>query len=101
VIGTQSPGDLDYKGRDNITTWALGRIQENTALEKIKFVAEGTSFDIRACLPRYTAGRFLLRTEGLEPVEVQTYRSFIETAQLSEQKIVELAAASRIADNAA
>jgi DNA helicase HerA-like ATPase len=96
VIGTQSPGDLDYKGRDNITTWALGRIQDNTALDKIKFVAEGTALDVREVLPRFTAGRFLLRTDGLGPCEVQAHRSIVETTQVPEERIVELAVASRM-----
>jgi DNA helicase HerA-like ATPase len=94
VIGTQSPGDLDYKGRENITTWALGRIQDNTALEKIKFVGEGTTFDVRALLPRFTAGRFLLRTEGAVS-EVQAHRSFVATNQVPEERILELATATR------
>jgi DNA helicase HerA-like ATPase len=98
VIGTQSPGDLDYKGRDNITTWALGRIQDNTALDKIKFVAEGTTLDIRAILPGFTAGRFLLRSEGLGVCEVKAHRSLIETTQVPEEKIVELAADCRRAE---
>jgi hypothetical protein len=94
VIGTQSPGDLDYKGRDNITTWALGRIQDNTALEKIKFAGEGTTFDIRSLLPRFSAGRFLLRTEGAVS-EVQADRSLVETNQVPEERILELATATR------
>src|SRR5262249_3746229 len=94
VIGTQSPGDLDYKGRDNITTWALGRIQDNTALEKIKFVGEGTMFDLRSLLPGFSRGRFLLRTEGATS-EVQAHRSLVETTQVPEERILELAAATR------
>jgi DNA helicase HerA-like ATPase len=97
VIGTQSPGDLDYKGRDNITTWALGRIQDNTALEKIKFAGEGTAFDIRTLLPRFSAGRFLVRTDGTAS-EVQAYRSLVETTQVAEERILELAIATRQAD---
>jgi DNA helicase HerA-like ATPase len=97
VIGTQSPGDLDYKGRDNITTWALGRIQDNTALEKIKFAGEGTAFDIRTLLPRFSAGRFLLRTEGAAS-EVQAHRSLVETTQVPEERILELATATRQED---
>jgi DNA helicase HerA-like ATPase len=94
IIGTQSPGDMDYKGRENITTWALGRIQDNTALGKIMFVGEGTNLDIRGILPRFTAGRFLLRTEGFV-AEIQAHRSFIETTQVPEERIVQLAAAQR------
>lgn len=94
ILGTQSPGDLDYKGRDNITTWALGRIQDNTALNKVMFVGEGTTLDVRSLLPRFTSGRFLLRSEGIGVAEVQANRSIIPTAQLPEERILELASAS-------
>ena len=94
MIGTQGPGDLDYKGRDNITTSALGRIQDNTALEKIKFAGEGTAFDIRTLLPRFSAGRFLLRTEGAVS-EVQANRALVETSQVPEERVLELATATR------
>ena len=35
-LATQSPGDLDYKGRDQILTWLLGRVKEPTAIAKLK-----------------------------------------------------------------
>lgn len=94
ILGTQSPGDLDYKGRDNITTWALGRIQDNTALSKVTFVSEGTGLDVRSLLPGFTAGRFLLRSEGIGVSEVQADRSIVPTAQLPEERILELASRS-------
>ena len=28
MLATQSPGDLDYKGRDNLRAWLVGRVQE-------------------------------------------------------------------------
>ena len=36
MLATQNPGDLDYKGRDNIGTWWIGRIGSKTAIEKMK-----------------------------------------------------------------
>lgn len=36
MLATQSPGDLDYKCRDNITTWLIGKVKEPTALSKLK-----------------------------------------------------------------
>ena len=34
MLATQSPGDLDYKSRDQITSWFIGRVREDTALEE-------------------------------------------------------------------
>ena len=35
-LATQSPGDLDYKCRDQIRTWLLGRIREKVAIDKLR-----------------------------------------------------------------
>ena len=35
MLATQSPGDLDYKSRDQITSWFIGRVREDTALRKL------------------------------------------------------------------
>ena len=32
LLATQSPGDFDYKCRDNIRAWFVGRVKEETAL---------------------------------------------------------------------
>ena len=34
MLATQSPGDLDYKSRDQITSWFIGRVREDTALQE-------------------------------------------------------------------
>ena len=36
MLATQSPGDLDYKSRDQITSWFIGRVREDTALRKLQ-----------------------------------------------------------------
>ena len=36
MLATQSPGDLDYKSRDQITSWFIGRVREDTALRKLR-----------------------------------------------------------------
>ena len=92
VLGTQSPADLDYKGRDNIATWALGRIQTRTAIDKITFAAEGTAVDLHSVLPTYTTGRFFVKSDGMAK-HAKARRSLIETRQLGQDAI--LAASKR------
>jgi hypothetical protein len=92
ILGTQSPADLDYKGRDNISTWALGRIQTRTAIDKVTFAGEGTELNLHALLPTFKTGKFFLKSEGLA-LQVQGRRSLVETRQLSQEAI--LAAARR------
>ena len=36
LLATQSPGDFDYKCRDNIRSWLVGQVKEETALRKLK-----------------------------------------------------------------
>ena len=43
MLATQSPGDLDYKSRDQITSWFIGRVREDTALRKLKAAFQSES----------------------------------------------------------
>ena len=36
LLASQSPGDFDYKCRDNIKSWLVGQVKEETALRKLK-----------------------------------------------------------------
>ena len=90
ILGTQSPADLDYRGRDNIATWALGRIQSKTAIDKVTFTAEGTSFNLPSLLPTFTVGQFFIRSDGLLGI-VRGQRGVVATRQLSEDEIIQAA----------
>lgn len=35
-LATQSPGDFDYKCKENVRTWLIGRVKEPRAIEKLK-----------------------------------------------------------------
>ena len=43
MLATQSPGDLDYKSRDQITSWFIGRVREDTALRKLRAAFQSES----------------------------------------------------------
>ncbi|MGE3066203.1 MAG: helicase HerA-like domain-containing protein, partial [Hyphomicrobiaceae bacterium] len=43
MLATQSPGDLDYKSRDQISSWFIGRVREDTALRKLKAAFQSES----------------------------------------------------------
>ncbi|MDV6344557.1 zonular occludens toxin domain-containing protein [Nitrosomonas sp. Is37] len=40
MLATQSPGDLDYRARDQISSWFIGRVTQNTALDKLRPTAQ-------------------------------------------------------------
>jgi hypothetical protein len=91
MLATQSPGDLDYKSRDQITSWFIGRVREDTALRKLKAAFQSESgLEPAAVLPHQTVGEFHLVQEGLvRPMKAQ--RSLIMAEQVPFDRIEQLA----------
>ncbi len=90
LLATQSPGDFDYKCRDNIRSWLVGQVKEDTALRKLKPMFHEAQVDPAARLPGQSTGEFhLLR--GKEVVALRSLPSLIRTEQLPEERILELA----------
>ncbi|MDX2201761.1 MAG: helicase HerA-like domain-containing protein [Hyphomicrobiaceae bacterium] len=91
MLATQSPGDLDYKSRDQITSWFIGRVREDTALRKLKAAFQSESgLDAATVLPGQTVGEFHLVQEGLvRPMRAQ--RSLINAEQVPFDRIEQLA----------
>ncbi|MEO0617886.1 MAG: helicase HerA-like domain-containing protein [Pseudomonadota bacterium] len=91
LLATQSPGDLDYKSRDQITSWFIGRVREDTALKKLK-AAFGTEsgLDPARVLPNQTVGEFHLIQEAVvHPMKAK--RALINAEQVPFDKIEQLA----------
>ncbi|MGH1419442.1 MAG: helicase HerA-like domain-containing protein [Hyphomicrobiaceae bacterium] len=91
MLATQSPGDLDYKSRDQITSWFIGRVREDTALRKLKAAFQSESgLDPAAVLPSQTVGEFHLVQEGLVR-SMKAQRSLILAEQVPFDRIEQLA----------
>jgi hypothetical protein len=91
MLATQSPGDLDYKSRDQITSWFIGRVREDTALRKLKAAFQSESgLDPAAVLPGQTVGEFHLVQEGLVRA-IKAQRSLILADQVPFDRIEQLA----------
>ena len=95
MLATQSPGDLDYKSRDQITSWFIGRVREDTALRKLKAAFQSESgLDPAAVLPGQTVGEFHLVQEGrVRPLKAQ--KSLIMAEQVPFDRIEQLAGETR------
>jgi hypothetical protein len=90
MLATQSPGDLDYKSRDQITSWFIGRVREDTALRKLKAAFQSESgLDPAAVLPAQTVGEFHLVQEGLVR-SLKAQRSLILAEQVPFDRIEQL-----------
>ena len=94
LLATQSPGDMDYRCRDTIRSWFLGRIKEPTALAKLKPMLSGAAFDVASKLPSQDTGEFHLARAG-EVTQFNAHRSILTTEQLSDQQLLAVAMSKR------
>jgi hypothetical protein len=89
-LATQSPGDLDYRCKENVRTWAIGRVREPRAIDKLRPMLAGAKGNVLDKLGGQETGQFqLVRESGVSPV--RSDESLIKTEQLSEDEIIALA----------
>lgn len=91
VLATQSPGDLDYKCRDNIRSWFVGRVTQAVALEKMKPLLSEARVNVGARIPGQKVGEFHLLQDG-RATPFRGDRSILQTEQVPEHEILKLAA---------
>ena len=89
-LATQSPGDLDYKSRDNIGTWLVGRIAEKRAVAKMRPLFSECRIDVSKKLAKQGVGEFAMLRGG-DVTFFKAERSLLHTRQLGEDEIVALA----------
>jgi hypothetical protein len=94
LLATQSPGDFDYKCRDNIRAWFVGRVKEATALAKMKPMLSDCRIDVAARLPTQETGEFHLIRDG-SVTSLRAAPAIMLTEQLPEHEILELARRTR------
>ena len=90
LLATQSPGDLDYKCRDNIVTWFVGLVAQNTALKKLEPMFRDTHIELQR-LASQKVGEFHVLQQGqVRPVKTQLNAVPIPS-QVPDDRILELA----------
>jgi DNA helicase HerA-like ATPase len=90
LLATQSPGDLDYRCRDNIRTWFVGRVAEKTAVDKMKPLLNDVRVNVGARLAQAKTGEFWKLQDG-EAIEFKATPSLMRTSQLGEESILSAA----------
>jgi hypothetical protein len=90
MLATQSPGDFDYKCRDNVRAWLVGRVREKVALDKLRPMFADGKVDVATRLPAQGTGEFHLLREK-EICALRTFPSLIVAEQVPEEHILELA----------
>ena len=93
-LASQNPGDFDYKSRDNIRTWLVGRVQQATAIQKLKPMLATVRTPVEDRLPGQGPGEFHLLAEG-DATAIKTHRSLISPEQLGEDDLLRLAEATK------
>jgi Helicase HerA, central domain len=94
LLATQSPGDFDYKCRDNIRAWFVGQVKEANSIAKMKPMRSDCRIDVVAGLPSQEPGEFHLIRDG-EVTELRTCLSAVDARQVPEDEIVTLARRTR------
>ncbi len=90
LLATQSPGDFDYKCRENIRSWFVGRVAQPTALAKMRPMLSDCRVDVESRLPGQSTGQFHLIREG-SAAAFRADRSLMATEQLPEAESLALA----------
>ena len=89
-LATQSPGDFDYKCKENVRTWLIGRVKETRAIDKLKPMLAAAKGNVIDKLGGQSTGEFyLVRESSVTPV--RSDESFMRTEQMPESEIAELA----------
>ncbi|QSQ17771.1 helicase HerA-like domain-containing protein [Myxococcus landrumensis] len=94
MLATQSPGDFDYKCRENVQAWFVGKITQENALRRVRPLFVDARVDADARLPGQKTGQFHMLSDG-RVQQLKADRSVIKTTQLSEDQILELARLGR------
>jgi hypothetical protein len=85
-LATQNPGDFDYRCRDQIVTWLVGKLTQKTGIDKLKPVFERRP-EAADKLAGQKAGEFYLVREA-DVTPVTTARNLIPTEQVPEDRIL-------------
>ena len=94
LLATQSPGDLDYKCRDQISSWFVGKVKENTALNKLKPMLSEAKVDVTSKLANQKVGEFFDIRAG-EVTTLKANMSLVTANQVPLEEILEIAAFSK------
>jgi hypothetical protein len=91
-LATQNPGDLDYKARDNISTWLVGKVAQDRAIEKMRNLL-GAYPNVASRLAGQATGNFFLLNPSVPggARELRAEASIMKTDQLQEHEIALLA----------
>ena len=87
VLASQNPGDFDYRCRENIQTWLVGKITQDRSREKLRPVFGDAHASFLDKLGQQKTGEFcLVRADAVTPLSAR--RNLLRTEQMSDAEIL-------------
>jgi energy-coupling factor transporter ATP-binding protein EcfA2 len=93
MLASQSPADFDYRSREQINSWFLGRIADKRSIDKMKPLFEQRP-SVGGKLGGLEPGRFVMLQDG-GASDLERTPSLLRTEQLYEDELMKLAAEGR------
>ncbi|MGN6106416.1 MAG: ATP-binding protein, partial [Kofleriaceae bacterium] len=93
LLATQNPGDFDYKARDLISTWLVGKVGQDRAIQKMRNLLSSYP-NVGPRLATQPTGHFFVLASS-SAREIKCDRSLMLTEQLSDHEVLELARTNR------
>lgn len=94
LLATQSPGDLDYKCRDQISSWFVGKVKEATALNKLRPMLSEAKTDVTSKLANQQVGEFFMIQAGVVS-SLKANLSLVRAEQVPLERLQMLAARAK------
>lgn len=95
ILSSQNPGDFDYRCRENLDSWFVGLVKDQTTINKVKPQLADTGVAITAHLTRLSPGQFVSRAGTFK-----ARRSVVSLNQMPKDETRELAASKPTAKDA-
>ncbi len=92
LLATQNPGDFDYKARDLIGTWLVGKVAQARAVEKMRNLLASYP-NVGPRLATQPAGHFFVLGEGVR--EIKCDAALMTPEPLTDPEVIDLARANR------
>jgi hypothetical protein len=92
LLATQNPGDFDYKARDLIGTWLVGKVAQQRALEKMRNLLASYP-NVGSRLATQPTGHFFVLGDGVR--EIKCDAALMTPEPLTDHEVIDLARANR------
>jgi AAA ATPase-like protein len=95
LLASHDPAELDYRCRDGIHTWFVGRVLERSALERMRPLLGGCRVNVGVKLPDAKPGEFF-KLEDDDAVELKAAAPLWNPAPVGDDELLRIARQTRL-----